>query len=426
MVILKHRRTAVASVAILVVGGWYTSDHAHGQPNMAAPTAACTVPGTHGTIQEAVDDIACDSVGLSADDYFESVTISRGLTLTGAPSTLHGELTITGEGPAVEIDGLAITNPTDTTPPELVDLSFSPSSVDVTAGPQNVTVTMSITDDISGTDIVSAQFFGPSGVQTLLTNLSLMSGDPLNGVYEGTVTVLSAHEPGTWTLWQVQVGDAIGNPRSYSTSDLQTLGFPVELEVISPNGDTTPPELVDLSFLPTSVDVTAGPQDVTVTMSITDDISGTNIVSAQFFGPTGVQTLLTNSSLVSGDPLNGVYEGSVTVLPTNEPGTWTLWQVQVKDAIGNPGYYSTSDLQTLGFPVELEVISNECAIDSYESDNDATSASPITAGGTQTHSLCPGNDEDWNTTTTVVPVSSLGSNKYVTSNNSHPGPTTQR
>lgn len=70
--------------------------------------ANCTVPGTHATIQIAVDDAACDSIDLTADRYVGSVTIYRSLTLTGAPSVIDGELTISTDGTAVVIDGVEL------------------------------------------------------------------------------------------------------------------------------------------------------------------------------------------------------------------------------------------------------------------------------------------------------------------------------
>ena len=39
---------------------------------------------------------------------------------------------------------------TDTTPPELVDFSFSPTTVNVATGAATVTATSRVTDDISG------------------------------------------------------------------------------------------------------------------------------------------------------------------------------------------------------------------------------------------------------------------------------------
>lgn len=97
---------------------------AHGRPAAAEPAAAptsvnaptmprevgipCTVPGTHLTIQSAVDDAACSLISLMTTDYVEVVTISRSLTMIGLPSSLVGTLAIVGTGTLVEIEGLDI------------------------------------------------------------------------------------------------------------------------------------------------------------------------------------------------------------------------------------------------------------------------------------------------------------------------------
>jgi len=82
--------------------------HASDLKPVAVLIADCTVPGTHSTIQLAVDDAACNFVGLTAVNYFESVTVSRSLSIAGLPSTLWGSLTIAEDGTEVEVDELEI------------------------------------------------------------------------------------------------------------------------------------------------------------------------------------------------------------------------------------------------------------------------------------------------------------------------------
>jgi pectin methylesterase-like acyl-CoA thioesterase len=53
---------------------------------VAAGTRAnntCDVPGQYATIQAAVDDAACETIGLGAGTFYENVTISRTVTLQG-------------------------------------------------------------------------------------------------------------------------------------------------------------------------------------------------------------------------------------------------------------------------------------------------------------------------------------------------------
>ena len=40
--------------------------------------------------------------------------------------------------------------------------------------------------------------------------------------------------------------------------------------------DTTPPELIDITFTPTEIDVSQGEQDLTFSFHLSDDITGLN------------------------------------------------------------------------------------------------------------------------------------------------------
>ncbi len=72
---------------------------AHGQPN-------CTVPGTHATIQAAVDEEACATVQLANQTYEESVNIPRTLELIGpaaGTAVIRGLLRVAGPGTLVDV-----------------------------------------------------------------------------------------------------------------------------------------------------------------------------------------------------------------------------------------------------------------------------------------------------------------------------------
>lgn len=55
-----------------------------GGPQTKAAPATCTVPGTHGTIQAAVNDVSCSNINVAPGSYDEQVTVTRSnLTITG-------------------------------------------------------------------------------------------------------------------------------------------------------------------------------------------------------------------------------------------------------------------------------------------------------------------------------------------------------
>ena len=90
----------------------------------------------------------------------------------------------------------------DTTPPALTDLVFSPSEIDVNLGDQQVDFTWEITDDLSGLSQAFVRFTSPSGqIQDSNVYLSqLISGDLNNGVYKDTVTFPQYSESGIWEI----------------------------------------------------------------------------------------------------------------------------------------------------------------------------------------------------------------------------------
>jgi hypothetical protein len=122
----------------------------------------------------------------------------------------------------------------DTTPPELVNLQFSPTSIDVSEADQNVTVTIAATDDLVGISYLEVQFISPSAQQIRYVNFppeTLVSGDMNNGVFESNVTFPQYSETGIWHIYVVYLEDNIVNYQMLHLSDVLDMGFPTELYV---------------------------------------------------------------------------------------------------------------------------------------------------------------------------------------------------
>lgn len=98
--------------------------------------APCTVPGSHATIQAAVNDVGCDPINVAPGNYPENVVILRSLTLNGAQAgnsyvtrvsggplestvsgvtTVGSSATITISAADVTVDGFTLKNNTNTT-----------------------------------------------------------------------------------------------------------------------------------------------------------------------------------------------------------------------------------------------------------------------------------------------------------------------
>jgi hypothetical protein len=111
----------------------------------------------------------------------------------------------------------------DTTPPKLQALSLSTNMIDTSGGPQVVTATATITDDLSGVASAQLYFEAPSGSANVGASLMLVSGD----TYVGDLTFSQFAPQGIWTIAAVSLQDNAGNSRFESNADLLQRGINV-------------------------------------------------------------------------------------------------------------------------------------------------------------------------------------------------------
>ena len=245
---------------------------------------------------------------------------------------------------------LASAQTEDVTPPTLTALSFTPTTINTAAGPADVTVSWSATDDLAGVTELNADFLSPSGAQSV--RIFSTSAPATNVSQTGLARFPQFSETGTWKLSFLSLRDATRNDRVYSTAELAQLGFPTELEV-GGEEDITPPTLTALSFTPTTINTAAGPADVTVSWSATDDLAGVTELNADFLSPSGAQSVRIFSTSA---PATNVSQTGLARFPQfSETGTWKLSFLSLRDATRNDRVYSTAELAQLGFPTELEV-----------------------------------------------------------------------
>jgi hypothetical protein len=246
----------------------------------------------------------------------------------------------------------------DTTPPTITALSVSPTTVNVVAGSQTVTATATITDDLSGVSSASISFASPSANQTVFGSFFHTTGDS----YQATVTIPQHAAEGAWRPSSVSLYDNTGNFKTLSNSQLQAAGIDVSFTVTS-EPDTTAPTLTALSISPASVDASSGPQSVTVTATITDDIAG---VQGGYLNLGPVDPLpgsdFPSSQNVFGffqpklsEP--GTYQATVSIPRYAQTSTWRVNSMTLSDKAGNNRYLSSFDLQSAGLNPSLAVTS---------------------------------------------------------------------
>ena len=244
----------------------------------------------------------------------------------------------------------------DTTPPSLVALSFSAASVNVSAAAQNLTINATITDDLSGVNFGYIEFTSPSG-QFVEGFFNRISGTSLNGAYQATALFPRFVEAGSWTA-SVYLIDSAGNNIRLQSATLMTLGFPGTLTVVDSTPDTTPPTLLGASFSPSTINTSAGPQAVTISLQVSDSQSGADFLHLTTFAvtlsPVGASTTgpvqyvsTADFNLVSGTAQNGVWQATKT-MPQYSGGNWVITQVTLYDAVTNVLFLTPAQLVAMG------------------------------------------------------------------------------
>ena len=238
----------------------------------------------------------------------------------------------------------------DVTPPSLIEFDFTPTTIDVTSGAQNVTVTLRVTDDLSGVSYMFLSFQSPSGQYQYqyIYSSNRIAGNEFDGIYQGSVEIPQFSEAGTWQA-SVQMVDTVTNSSFISTSALADGGFPTELEVTS-TSDTTGP----------SIDVSSGDQIVTIDLHLTDDLSGVDIFQlyAHLSSESGQQLQFQWGPYVTpvgGTDLDGTWQASVTIPQYSEDGVWTLEYLYLADKAANWTYLDRTTLAGMGYTPSFTV-----------------------------------------------------------------------
>jgi hypothetical protein len=268
---------------------------------------------------------------------------------------------------------------TDTTAPAIAALSFVPGTVDVTAGPAQVTVRLRLTDNLSGVSHGWVHLASPTFAQQIFSvPLTRTTGTPLDGTWEASAIIPQFAESGTWRISSTQIYDLVENGAFLQQFQLEALGLDPTFEVTSIQ-DTTPPSVQSVLINPSSIDTSSGEQVVTVTIHVTDALSGVGIAGrpgAQVFDinnnfqiyanifepgrysyrfPSSQWERIPNPDGSAGTPNDGYWQAIFRFPQYSHAGTWTL-QSTVKDNAGNSVFGldgSDPDVMT-----EIEITSN--------------------------------------------------------------------
>lgn len=256
----------------------------------------------------------------------------------------------------------------DTQPPQLVGMSFSPSSVDVTSSAQTVTFTVRLTDNLAGLSLGSIGLRSPSGLQNPSGSTGFVSPTGiLDRTFNVPVQIQRYSEPGTWTVSSVFLSDQAGNFVVLNTAALAAAGFPTTFDVTDANPDTVAPGIGSVLMTPNSVNVSSSPATVTVDINFTDSLSGFSVGSSVSLldfvitSASGQQSRYLNIrqwQMVSGTVNNGFWRASFDIPRYSEAGVWRVTSIRTRDATGNDRLFLAPDLAGFGQSIELLVASN--------------------------------------------------------------------
>jgi len=237
-------------------------------------------------------------------------------------------------------------NISDSTGPEILSLSFGRSAIDTSSGDPDVSVTLHITDDLSGVNygyvyLQTQAASQPNNTRSITCFVGqLASGSRIDGMFTGTCQFPHYAQSGTWYVYNLYTYDMVGNYRAYNNSGSALPSFPATVAVTSPDRPvSTTPQLAEPPIVsPSSVDVSSAAQTVSVTVHVVSQ-SRFAYGYAYLYDPTSTQSVAVSFSRLSGTATDGVYLGTTTIPRYSRSGTWRLQYLYLFDESNNSTYY---------------------------------------------------------------------------------------
>ncbi|MBL4867389.1 MAG: hypothetical protein JKY67_13570 [Pseudomonadales bacterium] len=243
----------------------------------------------------------------------------------------------------------------DTEPPEFVAVNLAPTSIDVTSDSASVTLTTTITDDLSGFDHGYFYIYSASNVQykyIYFRQTDRISGTELDGQYQVVIDFPQFSEAGDWRLRSAYLYDKTTNRQYYDETELNSLGS-TTVSVTSEE-DVTSPVITDIIISPITIDTSTNDASITLTTTVTDDLAGFDYGYFYFYSASHNQYKIARiRNRISGNAFEGVYQDTVTFPQYSEAGDWQIRFGYLHDNASNRWYQSEQDLIAMGFPISF-------------------------------------------------------------------------
>lgn len=239
----------------------------------------------------------------------------------------------------------------DSSAPILRNFYLNPSIANLSNGSIDITVTAEVLELESEVESVR---FNINGVPRSLggCTATLVTGDSNDGTWSCSIRIHQNNEDQNGYL-QVWLDNAAGLTQFYNYASLNSLGFQGTISLVG--GDSTGPVLTGLS-VPSSTDVSTGTKLIRLMFQVVDARVGVDLVRLIMIDPSQA-TQVNQCTLQSGSVNNGSWECSFSVSPgqIDKIGTWRIYNVYLKDQIGNATNNFEADLQVAGFANSFQV-----------------------------------------------------------------------
>ena len=169
--------------------------------------------------------------------------------------------------PAGSSASLAVTNSgtVDSTAPVIASFDLSTATIDITTGTQTITATIRVTDATAGVKTVQYSLIDSAGREYLRTSLSRTSGTVNDGMYVSASDFPIDLKVGTYNV-RVWAADFAGNVSAPTGPGVG--GWPGPFAGTVQINRTNTIALSSLVITPATVDVTNGPQTVTIDVNV--------------------------------------------------------------------------------------------------------------------------------------------------------------
>jgi hypothetical protein len=220
--------------------------------------------------------------------------------------------------------------------PVIVESEILDSVIDTSESSKTVRFRLKAVDDFNGVQSVGISAFGPSGLNftpSLSSNdISLVSGNALSGIWEGTITFPRYSGTGTWEINAQPNDGTYSMPRSSSLGRINQSGI----------GDSLLPVVSNITATPSVVYVGGSSQNVVIRFTVADNLSGIKNVSVSLFhfsnGSSQSGTRIGSLVTILDSGLERTYETEFKIERYASSGTWNI-NVNADDNAGNWSMY---------------------------------------------------------------------------------------